>query len=207
MLRLLENEILVVLNCLHHLIYRQILLFCAALEAIDVAAVLVLHFSTLLTESCTLLLPSLLGGKAFSVGGYETIVLLIKPRLALLKAFPLLERSGHVGLNALDLAVELGFDGLEFTGNGILVVTLLLPCRFLGCGLLSFVFWDVSKIVGLESEISGSIVGLTDVLCELKNTLALTLIASSGVGKAVAEVVDLFSNSSNGGLVVLLVSL
>jgi hypothetical protein len=56
----------------------------------------------------------------------------------------------------------------------------------------------------LPREIGSSILGLADILGELKNTLALAFVASSGIGKAVAQVVDLLSNGTNGGLVVLL---
>jgi hypothetical protein len=207
MLRLLDDEILVVLNCLHHLIDRQILFFATALIGNNVGTVLLLHFSALLPQSRSLLLPSLLGSEAFRIGSNKTIVLLVKPGLTLLKAFPLLKRGGHVGLYTLHLAVELSFDGVEFTSDGNLIVTLLLPRRFLGCSLLDFFLWDFSEVVGLKGKVGGSIVSLADGLSELKDTLALALIASSGIGKAVAEIVDLLSNSTDGGLVVFFVSL
>lgn len=207
LLRLLEKHLLVLMDSLHHLARRHVVLFGTALKSVDVAAVLILHFCTLLSQSCALLFSSLLGGKAFSIGGNETIVLLVKSNLTLLKTVPLLKCCGHVGLDTLHLALDLGFDGVEVASDGVLVVTLLLPCCLRSCGLLSFFLWNISKIVGLKGKVSCSVIGLANVLGELEDTLALTLITSSGIGKTVTEIVDLLSNGSNGGLVVLLVPL
>jgi hypothetical protein len=107
----------------------------------------------------------------------------------------------------LNLLLDLGFDLVEFGRNGSLVVSLPLPFNLLCCGFLSFLFRDASKIFSLKGEIGGSIVSLAYILSELKYALALALVAPSCVGKAIAQRVDLLSNSANGCFVVLLVPL
>jgi hypothetical protein len=105
------------------------------------------------------------------------------------------------------LGLNVSLDSIEITSDSILVVTLLLPLRFLRCSLLGLLFRNSAQLLGLRSEISSSIVCLFDVLRKLKDTLALTLITTTRICQAIAESIDLFSDGRDGSLVVLLVSL
>lgn len=134
-------------------------------------------------------------------------MLLVELFQPVLEAFPLLNSSGHVRLYALGLALNLGFDFVELAGDGVFIVTLLLPCGFLGCSLLNLIFRNISKLVGLERIVSCSVLGLANVLSKLKDTLALAFIASSSIGQAVAECLGFLPDRADGSLVILLGSL
>jgi hypothetical protein len=185
----------------------MIMLLSPPLKAIDVAAILVLNISAMLLQSRAFLLPSLLGSEAFLVGSDQPVVLLVQPSLALLKALPLLQCSTDVGLHALDLALNVALDCVEFARDSILIVTFRFPFRFLGCSFMCIVLRYATQLLGLNHKLSSSIIGLADVLRELKNALALALITTSSISKTVTECVDLLLDSGNGCFVVLLVPL
>lgn len=207
MLRLLHQHLFILLDRLYHLTHGDISVLGPTLKTVDVAAVLVLHVGTLLAKSGTLLFPSLLSGKAFSIGGNETVVLLVEPQLTLLKTFPLLQGSGHIGLHALNLALDSSLDVVKLASNGVFVVALLFPRGLLGCSFCGVFLRNVTEVVGLKGIFSSSVVGLANVLSELEDSLALAFITTSSVGKAIAQIVDLLSDGTDGGLVILLVPL
>jgi len=166
-----------------------------------------LNFGTLCSQRCTFLLSSLLGGKTLSVGGDETVVLLVEPGLTLLKAFPLLECSRDVRLYTLHLALNLLLGLVKLASDGVLVVTLLVPFGFPGRSFLGFFFGNATQILCLNGKIGGRIISLANVLCKLKDALALALVTASGVGKAIPKGIHLFLDISDGCLVVFLIPL
>jgi hypothetical protein len=181
MLRL-KKELLVLVDGMQHLSSSHVVFFCSSLVAVDVAAILVLNISALLSQGCTFLFPSLLGGETFSVGGNETIVLFVEPSLTLLKAFPLLGCSRDVGLYTLNLALDLFLGLVELARDGVLVVTFLLPLSLLGCSFLSLLFGNSPDFLCLECEFGSGFIRLADILRKLKDTLALAFVATSGIG-------------------------
>lgn len=207
LLCLLDEKVLELLDRLQYLQSTRILFVRASLETVDVAAVLVFDVCTLLSHCSALLLSSLLRGKPFGVGSDEAIVLLVELDLPMLKTFPLLQSSTNLSSHTLHLALDLGFGVVELARKSVLVVALLFPLLLLRLSLLNFVHRYLSQAVNLEHKVSGCFIGLTDVLLELKYALALALVIASGIGKAVAESFHLLSDSSNGGLVILLTSL
>ena len=132
-------------------------------------------------------------------------MLLVKPILTLHKSFPFLNSSMDIGFDTLDLAFNLSLDVIKITRDGVSVVAFLLPLCLLKNSLTSLIFRETSQIFSLKSKFSSSVIGLTNVLRKLKDTLALTLITSSSIGKAIAERFHLFFDGANGGLVILLV--
>lgn len=132
-------------------------------------------------------------------------MLLVQSCLTLLETLSLLQSSRDVVLNTGNLSFNASLDCIEVTRHGVLVVTLLLPLRFLDCSFLGLLFRNGSQLFGLNSEISSSIVCLSNILSELENTLALTLIATTRVRQAVAESIDLLLDRGDGSLVILLV--
>jgi len=134
-------------------------------------------------------------------------VLLVEPGLTLLKALPLLVRSRDVGFHALDLALNLLLDLVKLASSSILVVTLLLPLRLLGCSFLGLFLGNASQIFCLKSEVGSSIIGLADVLRELEYALALALVTTTSIGEAVSKRIHLLLDIGNGCLVIFLVPL
>lgn len=207
LVRLLKKELFVVLDRLHHLSGSDILLLSPPFIAVDVTPILMLDISALCSQSCTFLFSSLLGGEPFGVGGYETIVLLVKPGLTLLKALPLLVRSRDVRFDALDLALNLLLDLFKLASSSILGISLLLPLRLFDCSFLGLFLGNAPQIFCLTSEIGGSVIGLADVLCELKYALALALVTTTSIGEAVSKRIHLLLDVGNGCLVIFLIPL
>jgi hypothetical protein len=68
------------LDRLQHLTGGHVVLFAASFKAINIAAILIFHIGTLLSQSCAFLLPPLLGGKSFGISSDKSVVLLIQPQ-------------------------------------------------------------------------------------------------------------------------------
>lgn len=183
------------LSRLQELRRGNVVLFSSTFETINVTAVLVFNVGALLSQSLTLLLSSLLGGKPLLISSNKSVVLLIQSRLTLHETLSLLRSSRDVVLNACHLSFDIGLDRIELTSCRIFVVTLLLPLRFFGCSLSRVLLRNSTQIVGLKGEIGSGIVSLSDVLRKLKNTLALAFITASSVRQAAAESIDLFLDS------------
>lgn len=200
----LHEKSLIVLSGLHDLRGSNVLLLSSTLETVDTTTILQLNVGTLLSQSLTLLFPALLGRESFLICGDQAIVLLVQSELTLLEAFTLLKRIRDVGLHTMDLSFNVSLDRVEFASHGVFAVALFLPFRFLGRSFLGLFLGDCTKLFGLFGEFSRSIFRLSNVLGELKNTLALTLVATSSIRQAIAKRVDLFFDRRDGGLVVLL---
>ena len=138
--RALHKKGFVVLSGLQELGSSDVLLFSSTLETVDATAVLLLDVDALLSQSLTLLLPSLLGRESLLIGGDQTVMLLVQSGLTLLETFSLLKGGRDIGLHAVDLGFNVSLDCIEITSHGVLVVTLFLPLCFLRCGLLGLFF-------------------------------------------------------------------
>ena len=182
LMHLLKKKLFVMLQSLQHLSGSHVLFLSSPLVVVDVASILVLDIGTLCSQGCAFLLSTLFGGKAFGVGGHETVVLLVESGLTLLKTLPLLVGRIDIRLDALHLALNLLLGLFKLASNRILVVALLFPLGLLGCSLFRFVFGDISQVLCLKGEICSSIVGLADILCELEYALALALITATSIG-------------------------